>query len=103
MCMTMSLSSAWMTPSPPSRASTLNTFPDVAEVDHAAGAVRPDVGGEDLDGGVAGLDGLGKLAHLRVRGIAAQHQMVGPIAAALGSELLVARLDAFCTLRSAVA
>ena len=71
----------------------LEHLPDVAEVDHAPGAVRPDVGGEDLDRRVAGLDGLGQLAHLRVRRLAAEHQVVGPVAAALGRELLVARLD----------
>jgi len=81
----------------------LEGLPDVAEVDHAAGALRPDVGGEDFDGRIAGLDGLRQLGKLRVRRLAAQHEMVGPVAAALGRELLVARLDTLCTLLSPVA
>jgi hypothetical protein len=71
----------------------LERLPDVAEVDHPPSAVRPDVGGEDLDGGIAGLDGLGQLAELRVRRLARQHQVVGPVAAALRRESCVARLD----------
>jgi hypothetical protein len=40
-----------------------------------------------------GLDRLCQLAHLGVRGIAADHQVVGPVAATLGREVRVARLD----------
>jgi hypothetical protein len=61
----------------------LERLPDVAEVDHAPGTVRPDVGGEDLDGRVAGLDRLGQLRELRVRRLARQHQVIGPVARAL--------------------
>ena len=71
----------------------LEGLPDVAEIDHAARAVRPDVGGEDLDGRIAGLDRLRQLGELRVRRLARQHQVVGPVAAALRREVRIARLD----------
>ena len=48
----------------------LERLPDVAEVDHPAGAMRPDVGGEDLDGRIAGLDRLASSPELRVRRLA---------------------------------
>ena len=45
----------------------LEHLPDVAEVDHPPSAARPDASGEDLDGGITGLNGLGQLTDLRVR------------------------------------
>ena len=71
----------------------LEGLPDVTEVDHPTGAVWPDVGGEDLDGRVARLDRLGELAELSVGRLARQHQVISPIAGALGREILVACRD----------
>ena len=46
----------------------LQHLPDVAVLHHAAGVARPDVGGEDLDGGMAGLHRLGKCVEVRPTG-----------------------------------
>ena len=81
----------------------LEHLPDVAEVDHPPGAVRPDVGGEDLDGGVAGLDRLGQLAHLRVRRLAAAASGGRPSrSSCLARTAHRAPRWRVCTLRSAV-
>ena len=71
----------------------LERFPDVAEVDHAAGAGRQDVGGEDLQRRVAGLDRFGELPGKLGRRLGVQHEVVGPVARALADEIPVARLD----------
>ncbi len=62
MCMTMSLSSAWIAAMPAVRAEDLQHLPDIAELHHPAAPVGPDVGGEHLDRGMARLDRLGQCA-----------------------------------------
>ena len=74
----------------------LERLPDVAEIDHAAGARRQDVGGEDLERRIAGLDRLRELTGKFRRRLGVQHDVVGPVARALADEILVARLDACC-------
>ena len=71
----------------------LERLPDVAEIDHAAGARRQDVGGEDLERRIAGLDRLGELAGEFGRRLGMQHDVIGPVARAFSDEILVARLD----------
>ena len=71
----------------------LERLPDVAEIDHAAAARRQDVGGEDLERRIAGLDRLRELAGEFGRRLGVQHDVVGPVARALADKILVARLD----------
>src|ERR1700730_15280066 len=76
MCMTMSLSSAW-----------------IAAMPERAAARGRDVGGEHLDAGMAGLDRLGELTENFGRDVAEQHRVEGVIAIAGAGPLLVAPLD----------
>ena len=82
MCMTMSLSSAWMTPRPPFFASTWKTSQMSPK-----STMRPlrdgrDVGGEDLHRGMAGLDRLAELAGHVGRQVALHHGVQRPVAGA---------------------
>src|SRR3546814_18264258 len=72
------------------RGERLEHLPDVAEADHAAAAGRRDVRGEDLHGGMPGLDHLGNLSHHLGRDLALQHHVVGLVAAALAGPVRVA-------------
>jgi hypothetical protein len=56
MCMTMSLSSAWIAAMAAGLREELQHLPDVAELHHPAEPVRPDIRGEHLDRGMAALD-----------------------------------------------
>ena len=80
----------------------LERLPDIAEIDHAAAARRQDVGGENLQCRVAGLDRLGELTGKFRRRLGMQHDVVGEVAGAFADEILVARLDGLAC-RGAVA
>ncbi len=71
----------------------LKGLPDIAEVDHSAGARRQDVGGENLERRISGLDRLGELSGEFGRRLRMQHEVVSPVARALADEILIARLD----------
>src|SRR5882757_8535273 len=84
MCMTMSLSSAWIAAMPPSLATTFNTSQISPNCTMRPLTVRPNVGGEHLDRGVARLDRLGQRPEMRQRRLAA-HQQVHPVVAIAGA------------------
>ena len=71
----------------------LKCFPDIAEIDHAAGARRQNVGGKYLQGRIAGLNGFRELAGEFRRRLGMQHDVVGPIAGTFSNKVLVAGLD----------
>src|SRR5262245_20267674 len=71
----------------------LESLPDIAEVDHTPAARREDIGGEDLERRVAGLDRLSELAGEFGRRLGVQHDVVGPVTWAFPDEVFVARLD----------
>ena len=71
----------------------LERLPNVTEIDHAAAARGQDVGGEDLERRVPGLDRLRELARELGRRLGMQHDVVSPVARALPDEILVARLN----------
>ena len=82
MNMTMSLSSAWIAGDAARRRDDLQRLPDVAVLHHAADVARPDVGGEDLDAGMAVLHRIGELAEMRHRHLAHQREMEAVVAVA---------------------
>ena len=67
---------------PPCRRDDLQRLPDMAVRHHAAQVARPDVGGEDLDAGMAVLHGIGELAEMRQRHLAHQRQVEAVVAVA---------------------
>src|ERR1019366_9795801 len=68
-------------------------LPDVAEIDHAAFAARGDVGGEYLDGRVAGLDRFADLAGQVDRQRAFHHDVLRVVAGAMSFPVLLTLFD----------
>ena len=93
MCMTMSLSSAWIAARPPAAPRIFKHLPDVAELHHAALPVRPDVGREHLDRGVAVLDRLRQRVEHALRQLAVQQQVKAVVAIAGAGPFALAQLD----------
>ena len=71
----------------------LKRLPDIAEIDHAAGARRQDIGGEYFQRRITGLNCLRELAGEFRRRLGMQHDVVGPVAGAFADKVLIARLD----------
>ena len=78
---------------PPALGDDLQHFPDVAKLHHATLPVRPDVGGEHLDRGVARLDRLGQRIEMRQGRLAAHQEVQSVIAIAGPVPLAPPRLD----------
>ena len=71
----------------------LQRFPDIAVLHHAAGVAGPDIGGEDLDAGVAGLHRLREFVVLPDRDLAHQGQVEAVVAVASVLPVCVRLLD----------
>ena len=71
----------------------LQHLPDVAEIDHSALAAWGNVGREDLDAWVPGLDRLGQLRQQLMRQLTLHHRVKRIVAMAIAGPFLLPPLD----------